>query len=177
MNTYFIGGMPVTDELYHHGILGQKWGVRRYQNPDGTLTAAGKVRYGKNPGEMDYVETSIANRMDHLAKKATYNEDMARAILDNKVSRTLTPDAAALYILRANKYLDQMNAGGKLLETYRSMSERVQDKIRDDTAYNFQIRNALTKAATVKMSDIDAKKFKKDAKAYKFNYKEQMGKL
>jgi len=32
-------------ELYHHGIKGQKWGVRRFQNPDGTLTEAGKKRY------------------------------------------------------------------------------------------------------------------------------------
>lgn len=36
--------------LAHHGILGQKWGVRRFQNPDGSLTAKGKKRYsdGRN---------------------------------------------------------------------------------------------------------------------------------
>lgn len=38
-------------ELYHHGILGQKWGVRRYQNRDGTLTSKGKKRYLDSDGE------------------------------------------------------------------------------------------------------------------------------
>lgn len=32
--------------LCHHGVKGQRWGVRRYQNDDGTLTAEGKARYG-----------------------------------------------------------------------------------------------------------------------------------
>lgn len=35
------------NELYHHGIKGQRWGVRRYQNPDGTLTARGRRRMEK----------------------------------------------------------------------------------------------------------------------------------
>ena len=32
--------------LAHHGVKGQKWGVRHYQNPDGSLTAEGRIRYG-----------------------------------------------------------------------------------------------------------------------------------
>lgn len=36
----------VCKELYHYGIKGQKWGIRKYQNEDGTLTSEGKARYG-----------------------------------------------------------------------------------------------------------------------------------
>ena len=39
-----------TSELYHWGIKGMKWGVRRYQNKDGSLTPAGKKRYAEDGG-------------------------------------------------------------------------------------------------------------------------------
>ena len=37
----------MNEQLYHHGIKGMKWGRRRFQNPDGSLTPAGEKRYGK----------------------------------------------------------------------------------------------------------------------------------
>lgn len=36
-----------TNEMYHHGVKGQKWGIRRYQNKDGSLTPEGKKRLSK----------------------------------------------------------------------------------------------------------------------------------
>ena len=60
--------------LCHHGILGMKWGVRRYQNKDGSLTAAGRKRYGKKISK--YAEAE-ENRYSKLAKKAKKKGDIA----------------------------------------------------------------------------------------------------
>lgn len=45
-----------TNELQHHGIKGMKWGIRRFQNTDGSLTSAGRKRYnnGKETTAEDY---------------------------------------------------------------------------------------------------------------------------
>lgn len=49
MSTYYYKGVPnYGNDLYHWGIKNQKWGIRRYQNKDGTLTEEGKQRYRVN---------------------------------------------------------------------------------------------------------------------------------
>lgn len=55
--------------LCHHGILGMKWGIRRYQNPDGSLTAAGKARYGSsNTNSIKKAKTIVASISEQVKK-------------------------------------------------------------------------------------------------------------
>ena len=49
MYIYYLSGIPYSGELYHHGVKNQKWGLRRYQNEDGSLTDLGRVHYGVGP--------------------------------------------------------------------------------------------------------------------------------
>lgn len=58
---YYVSGGA---ELYHHGILGQKWGVRRYQNKDGTLTAEGRRKYLNPDGSYNKAGNKFKNKME-----------------------------------------------------------------------------------------------------------------
>lgn len=93
-----------TDVICHHGILGMKWGIRRYQNKDGSLTAAGVKRYNK----------SVSKR----AKANSFNE---RYKLQNEFRKNLKKyisDKEAEEITKA------INYGEKEDEVYKSIIEK-----------------------------------------------------
>lgn len=69
------------DYLSHHGILGMKWGIRRYQNDDGTLTAVGKKRYGN--AETEFSELNAA-RKEYEQSKDYYMKKTAAGLLYNR---------------------------------------------------------------------------------------------
>lgn len=80
-------------EFYHHGVKGQRWGVRRFRNPDGTLTPAGKKRaaklnaeiekrYSKESGKVMRVPKKLADKMNrqgrtYVTAKEAYKIDRA----------------------------------------------------------------------------------------------------
>lgn len=70
------------NELYHHGILGQKRGVRNYQYEDGSLTPEGRIRYGVGPARGSS-KADIKSRRD--ARKR--NRDMSRFLAKKKEER------------------------------------------------------------------------------------------
>lgn len=118
------------DELMHWGIKGQKWGIRRYQNPDGTLTEEGKKHYGRLTADYNYTKsdgvtpTFFAKRDSKIANKSAvkeYNKDLKRLSKESEKAQKImnVGGDATKHLIKANAYADLLD-NEKL---YRSLGD------------------------------------------------------
>lgn len=89
------------NELYHYGIKNMKWGVRRYQNTDGTLTEAGRKRYARDAKEKEYDKYDTETGKYYKESKKNDRSDLmidANRYAKEDLSRTkrLTDEAGNL---------------------------------------------------------------------------------
>lgn len=108
-----------TEHLEHHGIKGQKWGVRKYQNTDGSLTPEGRKRYGVLGSTKAYIKKRQKNVDAFYKESKNLGDDKTREQMTKK-EREIYDKADAAYRRR------QKQAG----EQYRQDLKRgVSDKV------------------------------------------------
>lgn len=152
-NTYYVAGIPFNshDSLTHHGIKGQKWGVRRFQNQDGTLTAEGKKRYDKydsnrsreelginTKGHINAVQRRLSNKYKSAMNK--YQKQVRKIGKGNqseKDTKRLTDTAKA--------FLNEANVQKSLAQTYTSLTAKEQKAINAGYRKTRRISRALAR--------------------------------
>ena len=142
------------NELYRHGILGQRWGVRRFQNPDGTRTTAGKKREResdegskKHIGRKIAIGVGTALAIGGAAYAISTGKVNVGNILQNFGSTPVSsvpkkPSEATLAVLDANKQyktkmlLKKHETSRAIVAANKKMKEEAARKVAEEAAKN-----------------------------------------
>lgn len=161
--------------LAHHGIKGQKWGVRRFQTDSGALTAEGKKRYA---GAMD---SSGVNKVDHHLTRAGAQENLAvRA--KTSIGRNYHTAKAIKERIKADKVAEKVTGKRKLFavnknqardlgaeaETHANIAKKFKekaDKTEDSKQKEKLMNRAISNLATANNVETHAKAYQEIARA------------
>lgn len=145
----------MSEVIYHYGVKGQKWGVRRYQNEDGSLTSAGKKRTLSKEKKKELYEKNV---FTHPAASRTVTLAKTAAISGLALIGTAAVGSAAVYALTKNgkaqaaatvykysktavnelKYFSSVSAVGAALSSMFTSKEAIADYVKE----NKRIRNS-----------------------------------
>jgi hypothetical protein len=120
----FLQDITKGNYLAHHGIKGQKWGERRYQNPDGSLTDEGRRRYGRS--ERSYRDEN--GKLTKVGKEKLKTTRSNLRGLEDKIAKSQYAYDKQSKIV--NKNLKKMSKG-KIVDDFAEQ-EYVRDKMKAD---------------------------------------------
>lgn len=156
--------MTYKNELEHHGILGMKWGVRRYQNYDGSYTQAGMKRYNKSLEKYEHQNERYKSLKKNKADKA----DIVNAKISRKAAkRQLEKDYRHLKQDKLGDQGKEIYSKGhtiteddkmtKLLGTVGSLSLATAANMYNNGSTNANVINALSVIGTASLSSAAVK--------------------
>lgn len=139
MNNTFYAPNDYRNYLEHHGIRGMKWGVRRFQNKDGSYTSAGKSRYGVGSKEAISAYRSSYDKASSMGDKADEKWRETQAAR-KEIGRT----AIGRTIASARNNTEAAKKYNKLYDEWSNMQDAADEQWRDsDAKYKMTGRNRL----------------------------------
>ena len=112
---------PNKDEVKHYGILGMKWGVRRYQNKDGTLTPAGKKRYDQD------VRTNLSKKKD--SRIDTSKPDPKRWVKEDTERKKRVVDTSSNLVKQLQNIEKETHPKTTKMELSKMTDKEMRDRI------------------------------------------------